>query len=117
MIWTGWNESSAAKTKINNTKPRVRNINAGLFLLSTSTFAAGKPDVVADHMSKGKPGSGMALPQGVDNRVAVDSNDDHRRQSCDSTSRLDRLRGKTGFRERPMHLPTRPEAGATRQPA
>ena len=116
MIWTGWNESSAAKTKINNTKPRVRNINAGLFLLSTSTFAAGKPDVVADHMSKGKPGSGMALPQGVDNRVAADSNDDHC-QSYGSTSRLDHPRGKTEFRERPMHPPTRPEAGATRQPA
>ena len=87
----------------------------GFFLFSTSTTAAGKPGV-ADHMSKDKPGLDMALPRGVDNRVAVDSNDDHRRQSCDSTSRLDHLTGKTGFREKPMHLPTQSEAGSTKLP-
>ena len=115
MTWTGWNASSTANIIINKSKaPRLEH-KRGAFLFSTSTIAAGKPGV-AEHMSKDKPGPGMALPRGADNRVAVDSIDDHRCRSCDSTSRLDRLMDRMASPEKPMHLPTRSGAESTRLP-
>ena len=115
MTWTVWNESSTVKTKIEQHKaPRLEH-KRGAFIFSTSTFAAGKPGVVVDHMSKDKPGSGMALLRGLDNRVAVDSNGDHC-QSCGSTSRLDRPMDRTASPEKPIRSPKLIKAELTRQP-